>query len=83
MADQTPVDQPASPPAASTPGWKTTEFWLHVAAQAIAFLVAIGLLASDRADAVLKAVGAVVAAIGSVGGAVVYSNNRTNLKSLE
>lgn len=84
MAEQS-NEQPPTPTiqVEVKPGWKTTEFWVQVAAQIIAFMVAIGVLASDKADAVMKVIGAVVAVIASIGGAVSYGINRTNLKGLE
>jgi hypothetical protein len=57
------------------PGWQTTEFWLTLAAQLVAALLASGALAEG--SLVLK----IVAGLASVLGLLGYTVARTYLKS--
>lgn len=66
------------------PGVKTTEFWIAVLAQLIPLLVMFGVLTADEgsvlADAVSRAVAAVVALIAAVWPIVEYIKSRTAVK---
>ena len=67
------------------PGIKTTEFWIAVIAQLIPLLVMFGVLTADEgsalADAVSKAVAAVVALVAAVWPIVAYIKSRTAVKT--
>lgn len=68
---------PASVTTATTtkPGWKTSEFWLKVAATTLSALFASGLITSSTALAIA---GIAAAELGSFG----YTVMRTNAKAV-
>lgn len=69
-------------------GWKTTEFWMVVAAAVLSVAVAAGYIGveqsqqiSDAVAQVINAVAALVAALAPVVGAVAYVWSRTKIKT--
>lgn len=66
------------------PGWKTTEFWLSLIAQAAPVLVILGVLDASEADALntalADAVKATFALLASVGVIWKYIESRTRVK---
>ncbi len=63
MADVLPENDPASP--AQKPGWRSSEFWLSVAAMLIGALLAADVFPVD--SPVVKALGVVASILGALG----------------
>lgn len=80
MADPAATDPGAPVPAPTTgpdvkPGWKTTEFWLHLAATVVGAVLASGLLPSS--SKMMQACGLAATVLSVLG----YSVNRTIVKN--
>lgn len=58
------------------PGWKTTEFWLMLAAEVIGLLLAAGIVQIGNDTTVGKIVGGAIAVLAALG----YTVNRSKLK---
>jgi hypothetical protein len=80
---------PASPSASSTEtptpplkaGYKTTEFWLTLVAQAVGILTAMGLVSPAHSSDLSNAINTVIGASLALGTALAYIFNRTWLKT--
>ena len=81
MSAPAPVPSPApSPVTPAEPGWKTTEFWQHVAVALITFLLQAGIIPTDAAHAwIVQDLGMVVQVLN----AGTYSMARTNRKNCQ
>lgn len=65
------MDAPAPSPATPKPGWRTSEFWLHLAAIIVSALIASGVIPTSGTAAQVVAIIATV--LSSLGYTVVRS----------
>lgn len=67
------------------PGWKTTEFWISVAAQILAVVVLLGLMSQSDSETVGQAISQSIEAVGVIvaNAAIIlgYIKSRTTAKN--